>query len=575
MARGPRTKLICGALIVALLAGMYPLQGLIERTRTRSELAASNPLAEIPAGEFFGTVLMGGFRAIAVDLIWMKAQDAQRNRDWHRFLLLNQLTASLQPRFIEVWIFNMWNMSYNLSLLPPTEREGWQWVKRGIAFGKEGFTRNPDSWRLAWSIGFQYYHKCGTVNDDRGEQYQRWLFEETGRTNWQHALEWFEKAYAEADGKGNPNTLSFLATTHRQMAFEAEEKGDLKAMIANRLKSIEWIERIQKDYADNPAFGRYAAAEIADLRGRLNAHELEGRARAFHRQGSLRDEFEALAKAAEFWKTTFEGNPYQDEQGRHLVAIATQFEELMNTAPADLKDRAAFERMEVWISLLYGPQFVEGYTKKCEELDKEYSEKLAQAMKENDTPRTIDNLERVVRLRRGLYLKERHLATRVAPVREAAELCDRIAGTLEGGNREIVQRMAHDLWFDLLRFGHDEAAMPGVPALKAWVDSTLQKLGMAEDADSSEVRRQMVDVLAELSRQNATRTWAEGRLREVALFYADALDRAAKRNDPKAAELFHRRGAFIWYRIVEEHPDDKQAEASLNRIDKVIKMFPD
>jgi len=111
-----RRRLISIGIIVLLLAGMYPLQDRIETTRKAHGLLTANPLKELPAGEFFGTVLLGGFRAIAVDLIWLKAKDAEKNQDWHRYLLLNRLIASLQPRFVEVWTFNMWKMAYNLSL---------------------------------------------------------------------------------------------------------------------------------------------------------------------------------------------------------------------------------------------------------------------------------------------------------------------------------------------------------------------------------------------------------------------------------------------------------------------------
>ena len=152
-ASAKRRGLISIGIIVLLMVAMYPLQDRIERTRKDHGLLTANPLEELPAGEFFGTVLLGGFRAIAVDLIWLKAKDAEKSQDWHRYLLLNRLIASLQPRFVEVWTFNMWNMAYNLSLTAPTDREGWEWVKRGVESGKEGFERNPDSWKLAWHIG--------------------------------------------------------------------------------------------------------------------------------------------------------------------------------------------------------------------------------------------------------------------------------------------------------------------------------------------------------------------------------------------------------------------------------------
>ncbi|HUU70437.1 MAG TPA: hypothetical protein VM186_12985 [Planctomycetota bacterium] len=574
MLRGwTRTKLVCAVLIAALLAGMFPLQSVIERARTKAGLAPSNPLQELPSGEFFGTVLLGGFRAVAVDLIWLKAMEAQRNQDWHRYVVLCELTAYLQPRFIEVWIYNMWNMAYNISLTAPTEREGWEWVKKGIDFGKEGFRRNPDSWKLAWEIGFFYYHKCGTVRDDRGEQYQQWLFEETGQTNWQYAIDWFKKSHEIAKGKGNPNWLTMIASTYRVIAFEAEEKGDKKTMVENRLMAIEWIERIMKEYPHNAPLQRYGKGEIEDLKGRLKAHEDEERAAEFRAQGDTAKELDTLIATLEFWKKAFKGNPYQEEQSRHLMNVANRLEEIMLTGPEELRDKAALNRIEAWTHLLYGPEYVETYTKKCEQLDREYTAKLDAATARNDQDAMFNALDRVVRLRRGLYLKEGALETRVPMLKQTAELCQQLAERFDGERRELVLTITRYLWYDLLRFDHPEAATPGIPLLKSWVESTLRQIGRSEDPAPELARGQTLDVLSACYRLNVERDWAEQRLREIALFYADALDGAAARKDAGMAETYHRRSEAIWLRILDLHPDDKQAEQGLNRIDKILKIM--
>jgi len=574
MVRGlTRTRLICAVLIAALLAGMIPLQSAVERTRTKAGLAPSNPLQELPSGEFFGTMLLGGFRAIAVDLIWLKAMEAQRSQDWHRYVVLCELTAYLQPRFIEVWIYNMWNMAYNISLTAPSEREGWEWVKKGIDFGKEGFRRNPDSWKLAWQIGFFYYHKCGTVRDDRGEQYQQWLFEETGQTNWQHAIGWFTKAYDVSKGNANPNWLTMIAAAYRVIAFEAEEKGDKKAMIENRLKAIEWIERIMKEYPDNGALQRYAKGEIKDLKGRMKAHEDEEKAAEFQAQGDVEKELDALIAALEFWKTAFKGNPYQEEQSRHLMAVANRLEEIMLTGPEALRDKASLNRIEAWTHLLYGPEYVETYTKKCEELDKEYTAKLEDASARDDKDAMFDALDRVVRLRRGLFMKEGALDTRVPMLKQTAELCQQLAERFDGERRELVLTITRYLWYDLLRYDHPEAAKPGAPLLKSWVQDTLLKIGRSEDSAPQLARGQAVDILSACYRLNLERDWAEKHLRQIAQFYADALDGAAARKDADLARAWHRRSEGIWLEILELHPDDKQAEQGLNRIDKILKMM--
>jgi hypothetical protein len=566
------SRLVSIGIIVILLAAMYPLQGQIEATRKEHKFSI-NPLKDLPAGEFFGTVLLGGFRAIAVDLIWMKAKEAENNHDWHRLYVLNRLIASLQPRFIQVWNFNMWKMAYNLSVAAPTDREGWQWVKKGIEFGKEGFERNPDSWRLAWYIGHHYFHRCGSINDERTGKYQRWLFEETGKTNWQHALYWFLKSYEVSNRRSNPNWLGMVPTVYRQMAYEAEENGDLEATKKHRLEAIVWLYRIMDRYPNSPPFNRYATDEIRNLRARLRAHEQEAQARRMRTENNIGEEFELISRAAQFWMEAYRGNPYIDEQARHLETIAARLEELLPDADEALKTPIETEIVEIWVRLIARLEYDEKYIAKCEELDEKSTATLREAIAQGNEGRMLLNLDYVLQLRRQLYAKDTFSEKRINSMREFADTCEKLLPQAKGQARAFIAESARKAWYDLLDFGHTEAAEAGIERLKARAETILRSIGTGQSQQQEELRREAVRVLLLFYKTDIERVWADERLRKLGEHYTKAFEAACRQKNPDAQIETHKSSAVIWRAIRRRHPTDPQAEDNLNRMAEAVRIF--
>jgi len=396
-----RRRLIAAGLVIAAFAAMQPLRVSVNRLRSRYELTP--PAGELHLGEFVGTVLLGGFRGIAVDLLWIKALDARRTHDWHSLLAINRLIADLQPRFTRVWEFNMWNMTTNLARRAPTSREGWQWLKRGIEFGKEGHRRNPRNWRLAYAIGYEYFYRCGALDDALTRKFQTWLLEETGRSNWQHALEWFTRAWELAGPDADPDCLEMLPETHGRMALEAEARGDHAEMRSQRMQAIDRLEKLAAAYAADEQFAANARRKVADLRGRLQAHELEQQAA---RLPDGEEKFDLLRTAAAQWKAAYRANPWQTEQIRHLEAIAAQMESMAHGATAAFRSRLDAEILDIWLRLLSGPHRVDEWMEKGDQLDTAWSAKLNDAVAAGDLQLAGRSLEAVAELRMWLFEKE-------------------------------------------------------------------------------------------------------------------------------------------------------------------------
>ncbi len=109
---------------------------------------------------FAATALVSGFRGLAADLLWLKADQYWHAGQWQRILPVYQLVTRLQPGFTLAWSLGGWQMAYNLS-----ERAGRgdtaaaAWVQKGISFLKEGLRHNPEKADLYFDLGWTYFDK--------------------------------------------------------------------------------------------------------------------------------------------------------------------------------------------------------------------------------------------------------------------------------------------------------------------------------------------------------------------------------------------------------------------------------
>ncbi len=211
--------------------------GELARLRTEYDLGQSN-LGDIdPASETIRLATLG-LRGVAVSMLWTKANEYKMKEDWTNFrATLNQLTK-LQPYFIKVWLYQAWNLSYNVSVELDDVRDRFHYVKRGIEFLKKGIQYNRDSPYLLSELGWFIGNKIGRA--DEHKDYRR-LFKADDdfhpsdrppeqRDNWLVSREWYETAVSAVDdrkksfGQKNPTTF-YAAPGMAQINYsEAIEK---------------------------------------------------------------------------------------------------------------------------------------------------------------------------------------------------------------------------------------------------------------------------------------------------------------------------------------------------------------
>ncbi len=119
-------------LAVALLVGAAWAQRTLTRLRGDLGLTRVEPLKNAPPILSLTTVVLGGFRGLIANALWIRAMELQDQDKYFEKVQLADWITKLQPHNKTVWIVQAWDMSYNISIKFSDPRDRWLWVSRGI-----------------------------------------------------------------------------------------------------------------------------------------------------------------------------------------------------------------------------------------------------------------------------------------------------------------------------------------------------------------------------------------------------------------------------------------------------------
>lgn len=117
---------------------------------------------------------LGGFRALAAEAVWFRAERLQREGRYVELAQLASTLSFLEPHTPEVWSYAAWNLAYNVSVMMPTEEDRWRWVKAAIRLLRdEGLKLNPDEVELYRELSWLFQLKIGADIDSAAPLYRR------------------------------------------------------------------------------------------------------------------------------------------------------------------------------------------------------------------------------------------------------------------------------------------------------------------------------------------------------------------------------------------------------------------
>jgi hypothetical protein len=173
---GKSKKILLLLLAAALLLGISQVQNSMNRDRDQLGLTNIEPLTNAPPVLAFTTVALGGFRGLISNALWMRASELQEEDKFFEMAQLADWITKLEPHFAQVWVFQAWNMAYNISVKFKEFPDRWRWVQRGIELLRDdGLRYNPNDVLIYRELAWFFQHKIGANIDDASMYYkQQW-----------------------------------------------------------------------------------------------------------------------------------------------------------------------------------------------------------------------------------------------------------------------------------------------------------------------------------------------------------------------------------------------------------------
>jgi hypothetical protein len=98
----------------------------------------------------------------------MRANDLQQDDKFFEAAQLADWITDLEPHFSQVWLFQAWNMAYNISIKFKDFPDRWRWVERGIELLRDdGLRYNPDDVLIYRELAWFFQHKMGQTSTTR------------------------------------------------------------------------------------------------------------------------------------------------------------------------------------------------------------------------------------------------------------------------------------------------------------------------------------------------------------------------------------------------------------------------
>lgn len=177
-----RYSILIAAAGIALLTLAGLMSGRLSSSRSQGRPDSVPSLDNAPPMMVFTTVVLGGFRGLMADVLWLRATNLQEEGRYFELATLSDWIARLEPRATEIWAFHAWNLAYNISVVMSQPEERWKWVKKGLELLiDDGLRYNPKDAQLHWEIGWLFQHKLGGTSDKAHEYYKEmWRREMNG-----------------------------------------------------------------------------------------------------------------------------------------------------------------------------------------------------------------------------------------------------------------------------------------------------------------------------------------------------------------------------------------------------------
>lgn len=228
--RAYKGLLVVVAIVCLAVAG--GAQHLLNGQRKELGITGREPLQNAPPVLALTTQVLGGFRGLIANALWVRATDMQDEGKYFEMVQLADWITKLEPHFVHVWLVQAWNMTYNISVKFSDYADRWRWVRAGIELLRDdGLRYNPHEPLIYRELAWFFQHKMGQNLDD-GHVYYKGIWA-------QEMMQVFAGERPNFDRLINPQTPD---ERQRAQTLREKYKMDPKVMLAidQRYGPLDW-----------------------------------------------------------------------------------------------------------------------------------------------------------------------------------------------------------------------------------------------------------------------------------------------------------------------------------------------
>ncbi len=172
-------KIVYLGLIVALFTVSLLHRKLVVEREAEALQLREAARGEVELTSSFVRLSLTGSRGLATTLLWSTAIDRMMKHEWNELELIVNSISKVQPYFITPWIFQSWNLAFNVAVECDRPHDKYYYVSRGLQLLAEGERRNqgtydtalpgqtrfPGNPEMRHYVGFFYQLKIGNSDE--------------------------------------------------------------------------------------------------------------------------------------------------------------------------------------------------------------------------------------------------------------------------------------------------------------------------------------------------------------------------------------------------------------------------
>jgi hypothetical protein len=176
-----RKMIYFGAIVALFTLSLIHREFVIKPQATRLQLRET-ARGEVELTSSAVRLMLTGSRGLAVTFLWYNAMEKQKRSEWNELELIVKSITKLQPYFITPWLYQSWNISFNVAVECDRPRDKYFYISRGLELLAEGERRNsgtaekgaandpdriviPGNPELRQFMGFIYQLKIGNSDE--------------------------------------------------------------------------------------------------------------------------------------------------------------------------------------------------------------------------------------------------------------------------------------------------------------------------------------------------------------------------------------------------------------------------